>query len=335
MKLHQVLAPLVAGMLAITIVFGLGCGKADPACSCTGEVKPACKEECDDGDTGTSSDPLSTGATAVYTITNGGGTAATGTNCNAGIGPWSGGSCSCGIDYTDNASRCNTSGEVLFVHFTKPSCTIASASLTYQASLWNGAATVDVRGILRPVTAPTMGVAGLCTSSTMASWYRSGPEAWTTPGAAGNTTDRTSSGTTFVLASGGVRTVSIDVTALVVGCTGPECVLAQFNPSTTHVNVLGGTAAILYECAGPSAVCGDSTTEGSEACDDGNTTAGDGCSPACALEPGWSCTTASPSSCETTCGDGTKAGAEQCDDGNLVSADGCSSSCTAETCTWQ
>src|SRR5262245_46356428 len=32
------------------------------------------------------------------------------------------------------------------------------------------------------------------------------------------------------------------------------------------------------------AVCGDSTKEGSEACDDGNTTNGDGCSSTCTIE---------------------------------------------------
>src|SRR5262249_52894270 len=63
-----------------------------------------------------------------------------------------------------------------------------------------------------------------------------------------------------------------------------------------------------------------------EQCDDGNTTAGDGCDASCKLESGWTCM-GTPSVCSTTCGDGIKAGTEQCDDGNTVSLDGCSSTC--------
>ncbi len=66
-----------------------------------------------------------------------------------------------------------------------------------------------------------------------------------------------------------------------------------------------------------------------EACDDANTTAGDGCSAACAVEPGYFCSGA-PSMCAPVCGDGLLAGLEQCDDGNAQSGDGCSATCTVE-----
>ncbi len=45
-------------------------------------------------------------------------------------------------------------------------------------------------------------------------------------------------------------------------------------------------------CEGASSVCGDATIESAcgETCDDGNTDAGDGCSPTCTVEPGLGCT---------------------------------------------
>ena len=44
-------------------------------------------------------------------------------------------------------------------------------------------------------------------------------------------------------------------------------------------------------CAGASSVCGDGTLQEAcgESCDDGNTDAGDGCSPTCTIEPGLGC----------------------------------------------
>src|SRR6185369_14787736 len=68
----------------------------------------------------------------------------------------------------------------------------------------------------------------------------------------------------------------------------------------------------------------------SEQCDDGNKTAGDGCSAACKFETGYKCE-GQPSVCSPTkCGDGKKEGAESCDDGNAVPFDGCSATCQAE-----
>ena len=73
-------------------------------------------------------------------------------------------------------------------------------------------------------------------------------------------------------------------------------------------------------------VCNDGLVEAPEQCDDQGNAAGDGCSPTCTVEAGWTCTGA-PSACDEVCGDGLQVGAEQCDDHNLVDTDGCSSQC--------
>ncbi len=70
------------------------------------------------------------------------------------------------------------------------------------------------------------------------------------------------------------------------------------------------------------AVCGDGLVHdaagGSEACDDGNTEGGDGCSPTCNFE---------------SCGNGKVEGAEACDDGqNGDDDDGCTDACLFPTC---
>jgi len=43
--------------------------------------------------------------------------------------------------------------------------------------------------------------------------------------------------------------------------------------------------------------CGDGRRDGAEACDDGNLVSGDGCTPTCMRETGWSCTSNNPSIC--------------------------------------
>lgn len=104
----------------------------------------------------------------------------------------------------------------------------------------------------------------------------------------------------------------------------------------------------------PPGVCGDSQPGLGESCDDGNVTAGDGCSPTCQVEgPYWACEfgkacidardcaalldagLADPDGgCELpvqapVCGDGQRADSEACDDGNVVGGDGCSADCFA------
>jgi cysteine-rich repeat protein len=54
-------------------------------------------------------------------------------------------------------------------------------------------------------------------------------------------------------------------------------------------------AACRKDCT--SVGCGDGITDADEGCDDGNPDDGDGCSAACAVEPGWTCLGAAGSTC--------------------------------------
>lgn len=252
----------------------------------------------------------------------------TGTYCND---PSSNTWCECNVDYTDAAPRCNEPTATVLWEFPAPSCVVSSATLTYQAMEGVAGRTVSIRRILRPVTTPSMGLAGSCVTSSVASWWRSGAEAWTSPGATGDGTDRTSVGPQRTLTVTTLHDESFDVTELIQGCpANGKCVLAQY--ADAHVSVSPG--AVLNVVCGAPSVCGDGVKEGSETCDDGNIVAGDGCSSTCVIESGYTCSS-SPSSCVTTCGDTVIAGTEECDDGNVTSNDGCSSTCISETCTCQ
>ena len=57
--------------------------------------------------------------------------------------------------------------------------------------------------------------------------------------------------------------------------------------STGVCDIGGGLPGL---CGAPPAMCGNSSLESTEGCDDGNTTAGDGCDASCQLEPGFACT---------------------------------------------
>lgn len=87
--------------------------------------------------------------------------------------------------------------------------------------------------------------------------------------------------------------------------------------------------------------CGDGFLQGSEVCDDNNTTPGDGCSATCTLETGWACDAPMTnfdlkSKCYRTCGNGllNTSQSEVCDDGNILPGDGCSALCQVEA-TWE
>ncbi|MCZ6568666.1 MAG: dockerin type I domain-containing protein, partial [Deltaproteobacteria bacterium] len=79
--------------------------------------------------------------------------------------------------------------------------------------------------------------------------------------------------------------------------------------------------------------CGNGLIELLEACDDGGSVAGDGCSASCLVEDGFSCE-GEPSVCvlDQDCPNGITEGTEQCDDGNDVECDGCSPLCQLEFC---
>jgi fibro-slime domain-containing protein len=78
--------------------------------------------------------------------------------------------------------------------------------------------------------------------------------------------------------------------------------------------------------------CGDGKIQPEEACDDGNSSAGDGCSADCGAvdrdfvcpAPGEACVSS------VSCGDGRIAGPENCDDANALAGDGCGADCSIE-----
>ena len=84
--------------------------------------------------------------------------------------------------------------------------------------------------------------------------------------------------------------------------------------------------------------CGNIKVESGEACDDGNTESGDGCTADCsAVEDGYLCPQLG-GACEKReeenpdkpkCGNGKVENLEKCDDGNREDGDGCSSDCSA------
>lgn len=78
-------------------------------------------------------------------------------------------------------------------------------------------------------------------------------------------------------------------------------------------------------------VCGNGVRQTGETCDDGDTTAGDGCSATCTVESGWSCAGNAPDVCIEVCGNGIITSGEACDDGNTSNSDGCSSACAEES----
>jgi cysteine-rich repeat protein len=85
-----------------------------------------------------------------------------------------------------------------------------------------------------------------------------------------------------------------------------------------------GTTAVDLGVSCAVAVCGDGAIGAFEACDDGNTDPGDGCSNLCAVEPSFECS-GEPSVCTGLCGNGTVDVAfESCDDRNSTAGDGCS-----------
>jgi cysteine-rich repeat protein len=218
--------------------------------------------------------------------------------------------------------------------------------LSFTRTEWQSSTTVDVRRVLRTVVDPPAGISSACADAYPgAKWDLTGAgQAWTTPGAKGIGTDVSTEKVSFTAAANGNATVNLDLrikddqgnltgATLIDACAqSGECLFAFF--ASAHIWEAPGSFMLAMTCASPPAQCGDGQIAGSEVCDDDNVLAGDGCSVACAVESGWTCSGA-PSTCSTVCGDGVKAGLEACDDGNLVSHDGCSSTCTAEVCVWQ
>jgi cysteine-rich repeat protein len=105
-------------------------------------------------------------------------------------------------------------------------------------------------------------------------------------------------------------------------------------PAGTYYVVIDGydateVGAYTFTVSAAPTTCGDGTIDLLEICDDGNTTASDGCSASCDVEPGYTCT-GTPSVCTSACGNGTLDGGEECEDDNTMDGDRCSATCTLE-----
>jgi hypothetical protein len=111
-------------------------------------------------------------------------------------------------------------------------------------------------------------------------------------------------------------------------CSYPAITACAHNdgccPSGANCNALNDN-----NCA---AVCGNGYREGSEGCDDGDKTGGDGCSSTCTVESGWSCNTATPNVCTQGCTpscSGRECGQNTCNTGSCGS---CSNAHGTNTC---
>jgi len=150
-----------------------------------------------------------------------------------------------------------------------------------------------------------------------------------TPGTSG-TISGVTSGT--ISLSGGVHQVLLSATQTVTDLTITTIPNGTMVTIPVTVTVLGeyqgseqAVELVLPVPApwnAPAAICGNSTIETGEQCDDGNTTDGDGCDSSCQNEaPG------------AICGNTIVETGEQCDDGNTTNGDGCDSSCQNEGAT--
>ena len=84
------------------------------------------------------------------------------------------------------------------------------------------------------------------------------------------------------------------------------------------------------------ATCGNGVLDPGEKCDDHNKLGGDGCTPLCQIENGWTCPNVGKACLRTAiCGDGLLAPTEACDDSNTGSGDGCAANCSAVEVGWR
>ena len=127
------------------------------------------------------------------------------------------------------------------------------------------------------------------------------------------------------------------------GCNS-SCELENGQPCTNNNQCASNVCdTVGSNTCEPANSCGNGVLEGSEICDDGNTSNGDGCSSACLLENGQSCSnnnecasgvcdTLGSNTCEPAdvCGNGTLDSGEACDDGGTANGDGCNATCELE-----
>ena len=116
------------------------------------------------------------------------------------------------------------------------------------------------------------------------------------------------------------------------GGTNGDASVFKLDAIATHYNMDARASSYVGSDAPPGPNCGNGELTKDEACDDGNTVAGDGCANNClSVEPGFSCVTPGQL-CRpiARCGDGLVVFPEPCDDGNKTNGDGCSDGCRIE-----
>ncbi|CEL91726.1 unnamed protein product [Vitrella brassicaformis CCMP3155] len=97
-----------------------------------------------------------------------------------------------------------------------------------------------------------------------------------------------------------------------------------------HIPNQGPAASPLVSKVQILPLCGDGKVKGDEECDDENQRAGDGCSPTCRIELGYTCDSSQPSVCRTACGNLLLTSTEQCEGQDSFGGDGCSPACRVE-----
>jgi cysteine-rich repeat protein len=125
----------------------------------------------------------------------------------------------------------------------------------------------------------------------------------------------------FILSVGGCAGVK-------QGGTGNDGGGTTGGPGTGGIGPSDARPDITGIEVGNTALCGNGAMDPGEQCDDGNKTAGDGCSQICQIPSGWTCS-GWPSICTMAgvCGDGILGASEACDDKNTAAGDGCSADC--------
>jgi cysteine-rich repeat protein len=129
----------------------------------------------------------------------------------------------------------------------------------------------------------------------------------------------------------GADVESNEVSLAVVVTEFPGCPAGQRAvPSAGRCDINGQDRAFACEAIPVAAVCGNGAKEGTETCDDGNTTTETACAYGQASCGGCNATcSATLTLTGGTCGDGvTNSPQEACDDGNAVETDACLANCT-------
>jgi len=127
------------------------------------------------------------------------------------------------------------------------------------------------------------------------------------------------------LCNGGGGTLCLSDADCTSAGDGTTCAASSGDGCNTNCEVEAGSVCPSTGGFCGRSTCGDTISEGTEECDDGNTQIGDGCTPFCTREP--DCT---DGTCVAVCGDGVVFAPETCDDANARSGDGCSAACQEE-----